>query len=121
VRNAYTVADCLVLRRLLEEHYFSTDSLITVLKTMERYNAVTGFDTLLVNLRKAIQNISDCSPTVEKELLKWIKTHYRFKRVDVHSKKVIHFVFEEPLDEAPLQINDEVLGLFARWRLSIAK
>jgi len=109
MRNKYTVTNCLALKTCLEAD-----------RAPVAYSPcfyLDEFDEILVDLRKTIQNIADCDSIVEKKLYGWIKGTYPKKEAD----KIIHFIFEESLEEAPLRINDSLLHLYAKWRLNISK
>jgi hypothetical protein len=102
MKNKYTVLDCLAFTHYLDDSW-----------GLSRYQ----FDELLIDLRKSIKNVPDCSKIIENKLSHWIRSSY----TPQISSAINNFVFHEPLEEAPLHINHAILGPYAKWRLKIAK
>jgi len=107
VENVYTASDCLALR-----------SYLMVVWPNTLYHAMSTFDNdVLGELKKSLQHTPDVTPLVARKLEQWVRQVWRGRE----QKKVLDFIFREPLEQVPLYVNDALLEPFVRWRLTIAK
>lgn len=107
-KNVYTASDCLALRAHLMSHWAG----VLLHEPPGRYDT-----EVLGELKRSLQETPNVTPLVSDKLHRWIKQTYRVS----DQKKVRNFIFEEPLENVPLYVNDYLLEPFVRWRLSIAK
>jgi len=110
VENVYTASDCLALRSYLMVVWPNT--------LCDAANHLSTFDNdVLGELKKSLQHTPDVTPLVARKLEQWVRQVWRGRE----QKKVLDFIFREPLEQVPLYVNDALLEPFVRWRLTIAK
>lgn len=103
--NSYTVADCMVLYEILlcntSDSLIFYDNVIHPLKVLMLERRVEEADVL-------------------KHMREWLQGMYR----DIHKphvREISKFILDVPLDMVPLEMNNELLLPYFRWRCTIGK
>jgi hypothetical protein len=109
MENKYTVSDCIALRKCLD-----LDPVILYKATDYRdyYDHV-----VLESLKKAMLQTDRVENIVSIKIKEWVAVVYSGSRRQLVSK----FIFDIPLEEVPLYVNEKDVEPFVRWRLSIGK
>jgi hypothetical protein len=114
MKSRYTAGDCLALRRALAKNPWGlTDT------------DLFSFDVEVIEeMKRALREVENASDMADQKIDGWIRKWFSTGNRPEHKsgyKKIRQFLFEVPLDEVPLFMNDNFIEPFVVFRLQVGK